>query len=91
MFSPFLNYIVSMKTQTLTLSEAARFLNIHPKTLQRMDRKGVLKAKRTLTNRRFYMMSDLIEYKRLKALDAKKDLVDDILEAVGRYHARVES
>lgn len=80
-----------MEQKELTLSEAAKALGVHPKTLQRMDRKGVLKAKRTPTNRRYYSLSDLAEFNRLKALGAKKDLVDDILAAVGRYHVRVES
>ena len=66
-------------------------LGLHPKTLQRMDRQGVLKAKRTLTNRRYYEVIDLAEFKMSKSLEAKRDLVDDILTAVGRYHGRVES
>ena len=80
-----------MDKAKFTLSEAAKLLSLHPKTLQRLDKKGELKARRTPTNRRYYYMVDLIEFTRLKALEAKKDLVDEILEAVGRYHARVES
>lgn len=79
-----------MEEKRFTLSEAAKILGLHPKTLQRMDLKGVLKAHRTLTNRRYYLQNDLVEFKRSRALEAKRDLVDDILEAVGRYHARVE-
>ncbi|HUW47264.1 MAG TPA: MerR family transcriptional regulator [Patescibacteria group bacterium] len=80
-----------MKDKKFTLSEASNLLGLHPKTLQRMDRKGVLKAERTLTNRRCYNMQDIIEFKRMRVLEVKKNLVDDILEAVGRYHARMES
>jgi len=79
-----------MERTSLTLSEASELLNLHPKTLQRMDREGVLKADRTHTNRRIYNMRDVMEFKRLRSLEAKKNLVDDILEAVGRYHERVE-
>lgn len=75
----------------LTLSEAAHVLKLHPKTLQRLDRKGELKARRTPTNRRYYLMSDLISYKKERSLEAKMGLVDDIMNAVGRYHARMES
>lgn len=38
----------------LKLKEVARILNVHVKTLQRWDREGIFKAKRTPTNRRYY-------------------------------------
>lgn len=38
----------------LTLAEASKYLSLHPKTLQRLDRLGILKASRTPSNRREY-------------------------------------
>jgi excisionase family DNA binding protein len=38
----------------LKLREAAKLLNVHVKTLQRWDREGIFKSKRTPTGRRFY-------------------------------------
>ena len=37
-----------------TTGEAAAYLGRHPKTLQELDRRGVLPAKRTVTNRRYW-------------------------------------
>ena len=42
--------------------EFAELLNISVKTLQRWDREGILKAKRTQTDRRFYTEEQLQEY-----------------------------
>lgn len=50
--------IVSM----LKPKEAAERLNIHVKTLQRWDREGILKAKRTPTGRRYYTEKMLEEF-----------------------------
>lgn len=36
------------------LGEFAKLINVHEKTLQRLDRQGVLVAYRTITNRRYY-------------------------------------
>lgn len=43
----------------LTTGRAARYLGLHPKTLQRFDREGRLPAKRTATGRRFWQKRDL--------------------------------
>ena len=40
----------------------AELLNVSVKTLQRWDREGVLIAKRTPTNRRFYTEEQLEQY-----------------------------
>ena len=40
------------------LGEMARKLDIHPQTLQRYDKKNIFKAKRTITNRRYYTDDD---------------------------------
>ena len=44
-----------------SLGEVAKFLSIHPKTLQRKDREGVIRFERTATNRRFLTREKLIE------------------------------
>ena len=41
----------------------AELLNVSVKTLQRWDRKGILVAKRTPTNRRYYTYNQYLEYK----------------------------
>jgi putative resolvase len=46
----------------LTLREAAKYIGRHPKTLQAMDRSGILRAKRTSTNRRYWLKKDLDVY-----------------------------
>ena len=42
--------------------EFAELLNVSVKTLQRWDMEGILKAKRTPTDRRFYTEEQLQEY-----------------------------
>lgn len=51
-----------MDIKIYKLSEAAKFLNLHPQTLQRLDREGTLKARRTKTNRRYYLEKDLLKF-----------------------------
>ncbi len=80
-----------MKEDMLTLSEASKMLGLHPKTLQRMDRKGVLKARRTRTNRRYYTIKDLREFRRFQVLQARTDLVDEIIDAVVRFETVTEN
>ncbi|OHW62758.1 hypothetical protein EUAN_05420 [Andreesenia angusta] len=41
----------------------AELLNVSVKTLQRWDREGILVAKRTPTNRRYYTYNQYLEYK----------------------------
>ncbi len=43
--------------------EFAELLNVSVKTLQRWDREGILKAKRTPTDRRYYTYDQYLEYK----------------------------
>ncbi len=45
---------------TYTISDAARILKRHVKTLQKWDRDGILKAHRTETNRRYYTEDQLL-------------------------------
>ena len=44
------------------LGEFARLIGVHPKTLQRYDRFGIIKAHRTPTNRRYYTYKQYEEY-----------------------------
>lgn len=44
-----------------SLGEVAKFLSMHPKTLQKKDREGVIRFDRTPTNRRFLTREKLIE------------------------------
>ena len=44
------------------LGEAAEYIRRHPKTLERYDNEGVLKAHRTKTNRRYYTQSQLDDF-----------------------------
>lgn len=50
------------------LSEMAKLLNVSIKTLQRWDKLGILIAKRTPTNRRFYTENQLEVF-----INGKKD------------------
>ena len=52
------------------IQQAAKFLNYHVKTLQRLDREGKLPARRTKTNRRYYLENDLLEFLGLEKKDA---------------------
>lgn len=42
--------------------EFAKLINVTVGTLQRWDRTGILKAKRTPTDRRYYTNDDLVNY-----------------------------
>ena len=44
-----------------SLGEVAKILSMHPKTLQKKDREGVIQFERTPTNRRFLTREKLIE------------------------------
>lgn len=48
-----------MNHKGLTLGKAAKYLGLHPKTLQKYDRQGTLSAQRTPTNRRVWLKSKL--------------------------------
>ena len=47
-------------------NEFAELLNVSVKTLQRWDREGILVAKRTPTDRRYYTYDQYLEYKGIK-------------------------
>lgn len=50
----------------------AELLNVSVKTLQRWDRDGVLKAKRTPTDRRYYTYDQYLEFKGIKNDQSRK-------------------
>lgn len=51
-----------MEGKHYTLSQFAKRINVHVKTLQTWDRKGIFKARRTPTNRRYYTEQDYEAY-----------------------------
>lgn len=51
-----------MVHEGLTTGNAAEYIGRHPKTLQVMDRRGVLPAKRTSTGKRYWLRADLDAY-----------------------------
>lgn len=51
---------------TISISKAAKLLDLHVKTLQRLDRQGRLVAGRTATGRRFYSREQLLEFRGLQ-------------------------
>lgn len=53
-------------------SEFASMLNVSVKTLQRWDKKGILVANRSLTNRRYYTQSQYNEYFGLNNINNNK-------------------
>lgn len=75
----------------LTLSQAAKYLVIHPKTLQRMDRKGELKAYRTDTNRRLYPIQRLRSFRKRRYEDSLKTVIREVTLIIRRHYGRVES
>ena len=55
-----------------SVGEFSKLINRSVNTLQRWDRDGVLVAKRTKTNRRYYTEEQLLEYKGIKASEKSK-------------------
>ena len=55
--------------------EFAKLIGKSVKTLQRWDREGILKANRSVTNRRYYTHDQYLEYIGQKALPNKKNIV----------------
>ena len=51
-----------MAHEGLTTGAASKYLGRHPKTMQALDRDGVLPAKRTATGRRYWLRADLDAY-----------------------------
>src|SRR3989440_1062916 len=51
-----------MLHEGVTTGQAAKYISRHPKTLQAMDRAGVLPARRTASGRRYWLQPDLDRY-----------------------------
>lgn len=51
-----------MAHEGLTTGRAARYVGLHPKTMQSLDRAGILPARRTATGRRYWLRADLDAY-----------------------------
>ena len=56
-------------------NEFAELLNVSVKTLQRWDREGILIAKRTPTDRRYYTYDQYLEFKRVKNSTNRKIVI----------------
>lgn len=64
-----------MTHEGLTTGRAAKYIGRHPKTLQALDRAGVLPAQRTSTGRRYWHRADLDAYLGRTAVVAPKRLL----------------
>jgi putative resolvase len=53
-----------MDIQIYDIADFAKMIGVSVKTLQRWDRKGILKAYRTPTNRRYYTHAQYLEYRK---------------------------
>lgn len=62
------------------LNEFAQLLGVSVYTLQRWDRVGILKAKRSPTNRRYYTYEQYLEFKGMKQGDDV--VISKIVEAI---------
>lgn len=47
----------------LTVSKAAKELGCHPETIRRLERRGILKAKRNYRNFRVFELADVLKVK----------------------------
>ena len=53
----------------------AELLGVSVKTLQRWDREGILKAKRTPTNRRYYTYDQYLQFKGINMENDNRQIV----------------
>jgi len=75
-----------MNSKMLTLSEAAEHLGVHPKTLQRLDRTGELRAARTITSRRVYSIAALDKFQKKRTMTRADELASKIIKVVRRHY-----
>lgn len=68
-------YMKISNTKNYKPKEFAELLNVSVKTLQRWDRKDILKANRSPTNRRYYTYSQYLEYKGVKENEDTREIV----------------
>ena len=50
--------------ENLTVSKAAEIINCHPETIRRLDRRGVIKAKRDYKGHRVFNLNELLRLKK---------------------------
>lgn len=62
------------------LNEFAQLIGVSIYTLQRWDREGILKAKRSPTNRRYYTYEQYLEFKGMKQGD--DEIISSIIVAL---------
>jgi len=60
-----------------TVSQFAKRVGVVVKTLQRWDRQGILKARRTITNRRYYTDEELAKALQLSREDRNDQSAQD--------------
>jgi len=60
-----------------TVSQFAKRVGVVVKTLQRWDRQGILKARRTITNRRYYTDEELAKALQLSREDRNDKSAQD--------------
>ena len=67
-----------MNTSNITnykQKDFAELLGVSVKTLQRWDREGILKAKRTPTNRRYYTYDQYLQFKGINIENDNRQIV----------------
>lgn len=72
-----------MPEKTYTVSQFAKLIGKSIKTLQRWDREGTLKAKRTITSRRYYTDEDLLNINGVNLNKIESD-VDLVIESINK-------
>lgn len=77
---------MNIKQPILTISVAAKLLDLHPRTIMLYERSGFLSPHRTNTNRRMYSIKDLDDLQFVKFLTRDNGInlqgVKFILEAI---------
>ncbi|MBW1894416.1 MAG: MerR family transcriptional regulator [Deltaproteobacteria bacterium] len=68
----------------LAVSEVAKKLGCHPETVRRLERRGVLKAKRDYRNSRVFDLAEVLKVKAER--EALRGVEVDIVE--GKEHCR---
>ena len=69
---------IVMNTSNITNykpKDFAELLGVSVKTLQRWDREGILKAKRTPTNRRYYTYDQYLQFKGINTENDNRQIV----------------
>ena len=69
---------IAMNTSNITNykpKDFAELLGVSVKTLQRWDREGILKAKRTPTNRRYYTYDQYLQFKGINIENDNRQIV----------------